>query len=181
MLPQKFVWWAALWGVAEGFLFFIVPDVLISFLAQRRGWREAMLASLAAALGAVLGVFLLWQWSASDAQTVRVLVEALPGIDAAMIEALREKLASHPLLPTLLIASIVGVPIKIAAVLGPGLDLSLVEFLLVTPLARLPRFIAVGLGVFFLAHLGGRWLSKEKMTLLLALFWIVFYGAFWLL
>jgi len=181
MLRQKFVWWAALWGIAEGFLFFIVPDVLISFLAQRRGWREAMLASLAAALGAVLGVFLLWQWSASDAQTVRGLVEALPGIDAAMIEALREKLATDPLLPTLLIASIVGVPIKIAAMLGPGLDLSLIDFLLVTPLARLPRFIAVGLGVFFLARLGGRWLSTEKMTLLLLAFWIVFYGAFWLL
>jgi len=181
MLRQKFVWWAALWGVAEGFLFFIVPDVLISFLAQRRGWREAMLASVAAALGAVLGVFLLWQWSASDAQIVRGLVEALPGIDAAMIEALREKLATDPLLPTLLVASIVGVPIKIAAMLGPSLDLSLIEFLLMTPLARLPRFVAVGLGVFFLARLGGRWLSTEKMTLLLLAFWIVFYGAFWLL
>ncbi len=179
MLRQKFVWWAALWGVAEGFLFFIVPDVLISFLAQRRGWRDAMLASLAAALGAVLGVFLLWQWSASDAQTVRWLVEALPSIDAAMIEALREKLATDPLLPTLLIASIVGVPIKIAAMLGPGLDLSLIEFLLLTPLVRLPRFLAVGFGVALLARLGERRLSREKMTLILAAFWIVFYAGFW--
>jgi hypothetical protein len=181
MLRQRFVWWAALWGVAEGFLFFIVPDVLISFLAQRRGWREAMLGSLAAALGAVLGAFLLWQWSAQSPDTVRLLVETLPGITPGMVERLAAELAQQSLLPTLLIASIVGVPIKIAAMLGPGLDLSLIEFLLVTPLARLPRFVAVGLGVFFLSRLGGRWLSMEKMTLLLALFWIVFYGAFWLL
>lgn len=181
MLRRKFVWWAALWGVAEGFLFFIVPDVLISFLAQRRGWREAMLTSLAAALGAVLGVFLLWQWSAQSPQTVRMLIEALPGITPVMVQDLAAELTQQSLLPTLLIASIAGVPIKIAAMLGPSLDLSLVEFLLVTPLARLPRFIAVGLGVYFLARLGSRWLSKEAMTLLLLAFWIVFYGAFWLL
>lgn len=172
---------AALWGVAEGFLFFIVPDVLVSFIAQRRGWRPAMAASLAAALGAVLGVFMLWQWSACDPSTVRTLVEALPGIDAAMVETLRGELATQPLLPTLLTASVVGVPIKIAAMLGPSLDLSPTEFMLVTPLARLPRFIAVGLGVALLARLGGRWFSTEKMTLMLALFWVVFYGAFWLL
>lgn len=181
MLRQKFAWWAALWGVAEGFLFFIVPDVLISFLAQRRGWREAMLASLAAALGAVLGVFLLWQLSIAAPWTTEATVKLLPGITPEMITSLGIKLLHEPLLPTLLVASIVGVPIKIAAMLGPGLDLSLVEFLLVTPLARLPRFIAVGLGVYFLSRLGSRWLSKEKMTLLLLAFWIVFYGAFWLL
>lgn len=172
---------AASWGVAEGFLFFVVPDVLISFIAQRRGWRSAMAASLAAALGAVLGVFLLWQWSASEPQTVRTLVEALPGIDAAMIAKLQGELATQPLLPTLLVASVIGVPIKIAAMLGPSLDLSPAEFLLTTPLARLPRFLAVGIGVALLAQLGRRWLSTEQMTLLLALFWIVFYGVFWLL
>lgn len=181
MLRRKFVWWAALWGIAEGFLFFIVPDVLISFLAQRRGWREAILASLVAALGAVVGVLLLWQLSIAAPKTALAMVEALPGITREMVTSLGVTLLHEPLLPSLLIASIVGVPIKIAAMLGPGLDLSLIEFLLVTPLARLPRFVAVGLGVFFLSRLGGRWLGMEKMTLLLALFWIVFYGAFWLL
>ena len=181
MLRQKFVWWAALWGVAEGFLFFVVPDVLISFLAQRRGWREAMLASLAAALGAVLGVFLLWQLSIAAPKTTVAIVEALPGITPEMITSFGTMLMYEPLLPSLLVASIVGVPIKIAAMLGHYLHLSLLEFLLLTPLARLPRFVAVGLGTFFLARLGGCWLGKEKMTILLALFWIVFYGAFWLL
>lgn len=172
---------AAGWGVAEGFLFFVVPDVLISFIAQRRGWRPAVAVSIAAALGAVLGVLLLWQWSVADPATVPALIEALPAIDTAMIDALRDQLATQPLLPTLLVASIVGVPIKIAAMLGPSLDLSLTEFLLTTPLARLPRFLAIGLGAALLAHVSRRWLSADKVTLLLALVWIVFYGVFWLL
>lgn len=180
-VSRRVLAWAALWGVAEGLLFFVVPDVLISFLAVRRGWRAACIASMAAALGAVVGVFLLWQWSVADPQTVRMLVEALPGISPAMVEKLGGELMQGALLPTLLIASVVGVPIKIAAMLGPQLDLPLLEFLLVTPLARLPRFLAVGLGVALLARLGARWFSVEKMTLILALFWIVFYGAFWLL
>ena len=181
LLRQRFVVWAALWGVAEGFLFFIVPDVLVSFLALRRGWREAMLTSLVAALGAIIGVFLMWQLSVAAPKTAVAMVEALPGITPEMITSFGMMLLHEPLLPSLLIASIVGVPIKIAAMMGHYLDLSLIEFLLVTPLARLPRFIAVGLGVFFLSRLAARWLGKEAMTLLLALFWIVFYGAFWLL
>ncbi|MCE3289658.1 MAG: hypothetical protein K0R83_1670, partial [Caulobacter sp.] len=43
------------WGVAEATLFFVVPDLLIGYLALTRGFRAGAWASLLAATGAVIG------------------------------------------------------------------------------------------------------------------------------
>ena len=46
---------AFVWGAAEAFLFFIVPDVLIGYAALRRGARAGLIAAVLAALGASVG------------------------------------------------------------------------------------------------------------------------------
>src|SRR4029077_12028672 len=57
------IWYAgaALWGVAEATLFFIVPDVLITFAVVRFGLRRGLvLAVVAAASASVAGVGMWW-------------------------------------------------------------------------------------------------------------------------
>src|SRR5690606_19561898 len=46
---------AFLWGVAEAIYFFVVADVLLTFIAVAYGLRAGLVASLAAALGAACG------------------------------------------------------------------------------------------------------------------------------
>jgi membrane protein YqaA with SNARE-associated domain len=46
---------AALWGFAEATLFFIVPDVLLSIIAVRRGRRPAWIAMAWTIAGAIAG------------------------------------------------------------------------------------------------------------------------------
>ena len=47
-------------------MFFIVPDVLLSYIGVKRGPRAAALASIFAALGAAVGGVIMVAWSADE-------------------------------------------------------------------------------------------------------------------
>src|SRR5437868_1692315 len=64
--------WAALaWGYAEATLFFLVPDVLLSWVALRDP-RAAGVACFWALAGALLGGATMYAWGAADPGTARV-------------------------------------------------------------------------------------------------------------
>jgi len=85
---------ASLWGFAEATLFFIVPDVLLSWLALRSR-RTAFLACLYALAGALVGGTAMWVWGRFDPQTARQLIASLPAIDTAIIASAHQQLADH--------------------------------------------------------------------------------------
>ena len=51
---------AFLWGVAEASFFFLVPDILLSLVVQKRGVRPASDAACFAVAGACLGGLIVW-------------------------------------------------------------------------------------------------------------------------
>jgi membrane protein YqaA with SNARE-associated domain len=75
---------AFLWGFAEGTLFFILPDVLLSFTALFRP-RRALVHMGAIVAGAVLAGTLMFTWSASGA-SARHAVARVPLVSPAMFE-----------------------------------------------------------------------------------------------
>ena len=79
------LWLAGLWGFAEATLFFIVPDVLLTWIAVRHGTAQAVKASFAAAVGAMLGGVAMYTWGAHDPALARTVVSAVPAIPASMI------------------------------------------------------------------------------------------------
>jgi hypothetical protein len=132
---------AAAWGLAEATLFFIVPDVLLTWLAgfrPRLVWR-----AVAACLGgALLGGLLMYLAAADSPERMRALLDLVPAISADFIAAtgvtLQEQYGSQ-----MLRAGFSGVPYKILAVESAVQGQSLATFLGWSVPARLSRWILV--------------------------------------
>ena len=170
---------AAAWGFAEATLFFLVPDVYLTRLALRDG-RGALLASVAATGGALLGGALLWVWTAADAGAALAVLERVPAVSTGMLARVRDELLASGWLAVLL-GPTRGTPYKLYAATSATLGMGLGGLLLVTVPARLVRFAALAL---LAAWLGrgplAAWSVTARHRLHLAL-WAAFYGAYFAL
>lgn len=163
------------WGFAEGLVFFIVPDIYISFatLFAFRAGATAWLSSIAGSLVAVATIYLLAITLGLDYLSFLYLI---PGISGGMIEGVGRSLAVEglPYTPLLVLG---GVPLKVYAGVGYSLGLSLGSVLLWTLFARIlriaPTFALVG-AIRLLLH---RRIDERAKAwcLLLGCFWVVFY------
>jgi len=168
------------WGLAEATLFFIVPDVLLSAIGLKRGVKAAARASVVAALGASVGGVVMYLWSQGDAAGARAAVLTVPAISEAMAERAAAAMAENWFAATLL-GPLSSTPFKLYAILAPGAGASLPAFALAAIAARLPRFLAVSVGVALI----GVWLrpviGEKPLPWLLAGAWVLFYAAFFTL
>lgn len=169
------------WGIAEATVFFIVPDVVLSWIGVTRGAKAAGVASLYAACGAALGGALTFAWSVRDPEGALAFVLALPAISVAMAEAAARAMAEQGWFPATLTGPLSRTPYKVYAVLAPHAGAPMLGFAAASLLARLPRFLIVGIGVAFI----GRWLEpklgRAGVLWTLAACWAVFYAAFFAL
>jgi hypothetical protein len=169
---------AFVWGFAEATLFFVVADVFWSLLVVWRGWRVAIFAALAAALGAVPGGALMLAWSAYDPAGLLAVLEYFPSIDAAMIETAGRTLAGN-WFSAILAGAFSGVPYKVfAAQIWPA-GIGTLAFLLATMPLRLARYLAVVILVAGLDFVARRWLGRSVRITILCGAWILFYAIFW--
>jgi len=166
---------AFLWGLAEGSLFFILPDVLLSLVALFRP-RRALVHALAIVAGAVLAGGLMFTWSAHSGDA-RSAVAAVPFVSPAMFDRADSDfrrfgfwaVAKGP-------AS--GIPYKVYAVEAP-IHTTLWPFLLMSVPARLWRLLMVWIG-FATARLFLHKLGRPALAPWLhAAFWIMVYAVYW--
>ncbi|MGH7645928.1 MAG: hypothetical protein ACREMR_10125 [Gemmatimonadales bacterium] len=167
---------AALWGLAEATLFFIVPDVFLSLVAVRDR-RGALIACGWAVAGALAGGLVMYQWGRADPGAARAALDAVPAIGAAMIVEVERGLAATGL-PALVLGPLIGTPYKIYAVAGGGLGLGLGPFLLVSVPARGVRFVLVTLVAAWVSRGPlAAWPLGRKRAVALAV-WVAFYGVY---
>jgi membrane protein YqaA with SNARE-associated domain len=166
---------ALLWGFAEATLFFIVPDVWISTVAVRRGWRAGVLAACVACVGALLGGFVMYLWGNRDAEAARHVLDLVPAISPAMVAGAGEDMRVNGLI-AMLTGAFTGVPFKIYAVEAGALKAGLIPFLMMAIAARLTRFALAALIAAAAAQGLRHFLSKRTILLLLAAFWVLFYA-----
>lgn len=164
--------------MAEGFLFFIVPDVIISLAALRRGFRVGVLASLAAALGAMVGGAAMWSWSARSPGALRA-VAAVPEVSEPMIDAARADMAREGWLVASLKGPLTQTPYKVYAALAPQAGVSLPAFAAAALPVRLPRFLLVAAAFSALGALLRRRLGTKTVLAVFTAGWLLFYGWFW--
>jgi hypothetical protein len=171
---------AFIWSFAEATIFFIVVDVLLTFIAVALGLRAALLASLAAAVGAACGGIWMWRLGQSDPEAGIRLLSSVPFVSNAMIAGGMAGMteANWPL--AMLRGSVTGIPYKIYAVAAGKEGLTALLFFGVTIPVRLARFAIATSVVAAVSTLLGRRLSRLHRLMLLATFWLVFYGEFWL-
>lgn len=169
---------AFVWGAAEGALFFIVPDVLLSFIGLKRGVRAAAVASLAVAVGAALGGAAMYLWSAHDGAAAYAAVLAVPAISAEMGDAAWVAIQAQGWFAAMLAGPLSRTPYKVYAVLAAHADAPLLVFAAASVIARLPRFLIVSAGAALLRRwLEPRW-GARHLAWALALAWAAFYVGF---
>jgi len=169
---------AFVWGVAEATLFFIVPDVLLSYIGLKRGTASAARASGIAALGAACGGAIMYAWSAEDLAAARAAVLAVPAISEAMVAHAAEAMRGDWLLATLL-GPLSSTPFKVYAILALHAGgTTLPVFALAGFFARLPRFLIVSIGVSLIGQFARRWLSERQLVWVFIGAWVSFYAVF---
>lgn len=165
------------WGLAEGTLFFVVPDVLLTLTALF-GFRAAVKQTLLAVVGALVAGLLLFVWAANAPAAARA-VQAVPFVRPAMVEKVRADFTEAGAF-ALLRGPLSGIPYKLYAVEAPTFT-SLPVFLLASVPARLER-LATGLLLFG----GVGWLLRRRIAAAPrlavaghAIYWLVIYGYYW--
>jgi hypothetical protein len=171
---------AFLWSFAEATYFFLVVDILLTFIALRFGMKAGLLSALAAAIGGALGGIIMWRYAVQDPEAALAMVRSVPFVSEAMIATGLNGIhaADWPL--AMLKGSVTGIPYKVYGVGAGEAGLTALAFLAVSIPVRLLRFAAAAALV---AWIGDRLASRTSLTvrtIVLALFWIVFYGEFWL-
>jgi len=134
---------AFIWGLAEATFFFVIPDVLLSFVAIL-AWPRTSKHVLAAVAGALLGGALLFHWASLDSAGAHAAVARVPVVRETMFVKVRQGFRDRGWL-SMLLGSVSGIPYKLYAVEAPKFS-SQPDFLLATPPARAVRFLLVWAG-----------------------------------
>ncbi len=164
---------ACVWGAAEATVFFIVPDVLLTWIALE-DHRSALKACAAATLGALIGGAIMWAWGSIDASAAIGFLDHVPAISSEMIQSVERDITSRGAVTTLL-GPLTGTPYKIYAVQSGALHVSLLLFTVVTVPARLVRFLLLTMVTGVIAHLVSPRMSRAAKRGALVAVWLVFY------
>jgi len=167
---------AVVWGFAEATLFFIVPDVLLSWIALKSR-KRALLACLWVAAGALCGGALIWLLGRENPEAVRQIFTYLPAMTANMATDVHAQLEEIGLV-ALFIGPLIGTPYKIYAVEAASLGYGLGIFLLISLPARLLRFVIVSLITGTIANVLHPKLRQRHLRILLGVFWLLLYGTY---
>lgn len=167
---------AFVWGLAEATVFFIVPDVGLTFLALR-DLRGSLRAAAWALAGALAGGLLMLLWGARSPEAAARLLDWVPAISPALVARVHAQVDAHGL-GAVLFGPLAGIPYKIYAVDWGARHGPWLPFLLVSLPARAVRFfltplVAAGVRRLLVPLTRGRAAAEAG---LLAAFWIGFYA-----
>ena len=165
---------AFLWGFAEATLFFFVPDVWLTYVAIRRGLKPALLASLAAMAGALVGGTAMYLWSTFDNQTAREILAWVPAISPEMIDHVASMLRERGV-TAIFLGPLGGIPYKIYAVEAAAAGISISTFLAISGPARIIRFLFATIIAWAVSVPLSRRIDQRVRILILIAFWTISY------
>jgi membrane protein YqaA with SNARE-associated domain len=147
---------SAVWGYAEATRFFVVPDVLIGWVALH-GVRPGAWSALAATAGAVLGGAAVHR----DAAAQHAGLTEIPGISEPLLSDAAERFGRDGWI-AMMRAPLDGIPYKVYAAQSALDGRPLEELLLWTAPARLWRFLLVALGAAGFGAIFGRAIRRRE-------------------
>lgn len=172
-------WISGLWGLAEGTLFFVVPDVAFTrttLVSPARG----LLQLGTAVIGALVAGAVMYAWADAAPAQARATVAAVPFVGEKLVTPADQRWQTdgHR---ALFDRPLGGVPYKVYAVLAPS-QMSMGMFLLASAAMRIERMILSWIvfapAAWVIARLDGR-RSLRVATWFHAAFWIVVYAVYW--
>ena len=145
------------WGFAEGTFFFLVPDLLISFVALY-SWRASGRQVAAVIGGSLVAGALLFGFSSAGTDTVRSAVLRVPLVRAWMFDRVARDFEESGVW-ALCRGPASGIPYKVYAAEAPR-HVAFVPFVFVSVPARLERLL---LSWIFFAGVGGMLRKKCRL------------------
>lgn len=171
-------WLGFLWGFAEGTLFFIVPDLILSW-ASLAGVKHGVKIFGAILAGAVIAGLCLYTWAVWRPDSAHSAVASVPFVRAKMFDKVEADYRMHGVTGIFYTLG-TGIPYKVYAVLAPPIT-NPATWALVTVLARLERMALSWLIPTFLGWFLRRWIrNHQRLTAALWLgFWTITYAIYW--
>jgi membrane protein YqaA with SNARE-associated domain len=169
---------AAAWGFAEATLFFIIPDVLLSWIALDR-MRPAAVACLWATAGALLGGIVMYSWGATDLGSAERAMASVPDFRHGMPQDVKGQIERFGAV-ALFSGPITGRPYKLYAVYAGAAGINLLVFLLISVPARLMRMLLTMCVSGIMAQTVFKSFSLAQRRMLHVGVWLVFYCWFFL-
>jgi membrane protein YqaA with SNARE-associated domain len=164
---------ALIWGFAEATLFFIVPDVLLSWIALDQP-RKAWVACGWAVGGALAGGAVMYAWGAIDVHSALAALEHVPAVSRAMCAGVGDQIQNYGI-GAVFLGPIRGAPYKIYAVQAGACHINIGLFLVVSVPARLIRFALVTGLTVLITRLFPRTTVFFRRMVHIAL-WTIFYA-----
>jgi len=158
----------------------VVPDVIIGWIALRKGMSAGAGAALLAAVGAMIGGSALYLVAAWNPAGALAAVEAVPAVSTAMVEAARADMNDSGWLAAALKGPLTSTPYKVYSVLAAARDVGPLSWAAAAIPVRLPRFLLVAVGFALIGRLTERHLASRARLGGFTLGWVLFYGWFWI-
>ena len=167
---------AGVWGFAEATLFFILPDVLLSYYALNKKGQLIRL-SVIALIGALLGGTLMYCWGQYHFATAYEWVESVPAINDELMVMVKRQMQSSGMW-SIMIGPLQGLPYKTFAAQAYVSGISIEAFLLISIPARLLRFLAITYVARWIVRGLLNNLQRKSLVTVWAGVWILVYGLY---
>ncbi|QBG48438.1 hypothetical protein EGM51_13920 [Verrucomicrobia bacterium S94] len=167
---------AFIWGLAEATLFFIVPDVWLSY-AGREKIKTGLHSCLFALIGALIGGLIMYQWGNRHPESAFRVLENIPAISRAQIESAGTEIRNNRSAAVML-APLKGAPYKIYAVQAGHQAIPLSQFILITIPARLIRFMLVTAAIHYALKIFMSKKSARARQWAFCTGWTLFYAGY---
>lgn len=158
----------------EASVFFIVPDILLTYLALKDP-RRATKACLWALVGALVGGTAMFCWGNYNLKGAEGFLTEIPAIDKQLLQKVEGQIENDGVKATFY-GPITGRPYKVYSVYAGAKDISFPSFLLVSIPARLLRFILLSWITWWVASKLLNKLQTRKKAFFLTAIWIAFYS-----
>ncbi len=168
---------ALAWGFAEATLFFVLPDVWISWVALR-ATRDGLVASGWAVTGALVGGASTYLVARQDAAGVLAAFDWLPAIGDALFMRVAHELEAIGLV-SVMIGPFTGAPYKLYAAQAPAAGIALWEFMAISVPARGLRFVLVALVFSKVAEWAAPRIGAMRVRACWLGFWVLGYAVYW--
>ena len=131
---------AFLWGMAEGTLFFMVPDVYLTLIALIH-WRIGLSATFVTVAGAMVGGAIMYTLAVYDGALMAKVLTLIPLVSMEMLHTVATQMQTYGF--GAMVRFPLQAPYKVYAVEAGQQHLPFLTFLLITIPSRLGRILPV--------------------------------------
>lgn len=170
---------AFIWGFAEATFFFIIPDVILTFIAIH-GFQAGLSASLLALIGALLGGMSIYVFAKKNFTRAYKLINRVPAVGEEMLNNVKVSLSAKGI-TALITGPIRGIPYKAFALFAPKIGFSFLVFIIASIPARFIRFFLTTIIAWLLAEVIFETLPMWIKYGVWAIVWIIVYSIYFII